>query len=65
MAAAVCPIFETHVAVLFNTGRLVIFELYSNHKAPEPLDYRLHSLTQHIALDRDLRQSYGVLRFVI
>jgi hypothetical protein len=61
LGAALCPVYETHVALLYNTGKLAFYDLHSGdlfHNKP----YRLHSICDHISLGENLEQTHSSLR---
>ncbi|KAI6233024.1 hypothetical protein M3Y99_00963300 [Aphelenchoides fujianensis] len=46
VSAAVCPLYETHVVLVYNTGKVVFNELKGEKETPDfPLAYRLHSIS--------------------
>lgn len=60
-AAALCSVYQTHVSLLYNTGKLIFYQLQSDTSIVNH-NYRLHTITDHIRLDENLDQHYTSLR---
>lgn len=59
-ASALCPVYETHVALLYNNGKLIFYQLQSD--VFQSQNYRLHSIADHIHLNESLDQTYSSLK---
>lgn len=60
--AALAPLSETHVALLFTNGRLLVYSLRSG--AADFHDPATRQLSAHIHLDAELQNSFAGLRLV-
>ncbi|KAI1731485.1 WD repeat-containing protein 11 [Ditylenchus destructor] len=62
MGSALCPVSQSSIVLMFNSGKLVFYQLLSqDHPEIEP--YRICSVEDHIQLTTELQNVYENLRF--